>query len=222
MRVRSSSKFKGTVVHIFALGHYKKHEEGNDEFSKIINGFYIHGYSEKKVIAMLLDMWKTHFDKDSIKWDILTLCPTHNTDGLNSNMHAMINELSGLIKVPYVQALRRTKTVKESHECENFEERYSNTNGSIEVISDVKGKNVIVVDNVSISGITMEYAKHILIEAGAKEVIGICLGLSEKERETDYDINRVKKASEMIRIFKTQKISKEKRDVWKKTGDLNE
>ena len=48
------------------------------------------------------------------------------------------------------------------------------------MITDVKGMNVIVVDDITTSGISMDSARNRLIEAGAKHVVCIAIGKTVK------------------------------------------
>ena len=74
-------------------------------------------------------------------------------------------------------------------------------------------------DNVSITGTSLLDINNELIKNGANIVAGICLGLGDIEIETDYDLNPSKKWNihEIIGMFKSKKVSKEKREQWKKT-----
>ena len=216
MRACRSPKFPEMPMHVFALGHYRNLEAGKEEFSMKMNGFYLHGYSKEYFLGLLLDMWKMHFQNDAIKWDVITVYPTRDKGRFNENMVWLATELSKRTGVPYRQILERNRPIKPSHELANVDERYDNVKDSVDVTEDVTGKNVLIMDNASTSGLSLLAAKHKLLSMGASHVAGICLGLGELGKDTDYDINPAKKASEMMTIFKSPKVSKEKREAWKK------
>jgi len=71
-----------------------------------------------------------------------------------------------------------------------------NLSDSIEV-SDFNRKNVILFDNIALSGVSVVHGANQLIEAGAENVFVVVLGISEDFPEKSM-VNRNKKASTFL------------------------
>ncbi len=67
------------------------------------------------------------------------------------------------------------------------------TSGKIKVIDDVKfnaeGKNILIVEDLIDSGLTMKYVKELFLKRGAKSVKLCCLINKSERRETDVTID---------------------------------
>lgn len=132
-------------------------------------------------------------------------------------MLELVENVSHSINIPYIQVLRRNRTVKSNHELKTFRERLENITGSIDVTQDVSGKNIIVFDNTATTGISLIVATNALKEKGANNVVGFTLGLSNKERLSDWnDVNYTLKYSKIMNICNSPYLDKEVRDKWKK------
>jgi hypothetical protein len=218
LRVGMSKQFYQEIVLIFALGHYISHTEGEDDFSKELIYFYLHGNKKELFLEELTKLLNMRIIGDSISFDIITLYPTREKDKFNPQMLSLIQELSKKINIPYEQLINRNRTIKASHELSTFDDRVNNLKGSINISQDVKGKRIIILDNVSTTGLSLIDAANKLYENGAKEVIGLCLGLSSKEKEHDWvDLNKTLKYSRIKSICRTPFVSQEVRDKWKKS-----
>lgn len=217
MRVGMSKGFYQEITHIFAIGHYKPKELGEDDFSRKLIYFYKYGNDINFFLEELTELYKLRFEGDSMKFDYFTLYPTRKKDGVNPNMVDLVNKISANVGLPYKQVLRRNKDVKPNHELKTFNERVENVKGSVDVTEDVVGKNILVLDNTATTGISLIDVANLLLSKGAKNVACICLGLSCKEKDTDYnDLNQTLKYSKISKIFKSPYVPKEKREKWKK------
>ncbi|MEM4335705.1 MAG: phosphoribosyltransferase family protein [Candidatus Anstonellales archaeon] len=125
----------------------------------------------------------------------------------------MVKEFGKDTGIPYKRILRRKRDTKQQHTMEKSEDRYENVKDSISVDFDVSGKNILVFDNVCISGATFDEVLSKLKKAGANKVIFFCLGLGSKAKESDFDINKnfKHKASHIIENWHWPKVPKAKR-----------
>ncbi len=217
LRIGKSKQYYKEIAYIFGLNYYKRKSEGEDDFSKKLIYFYKYGNDIDHFVDQIVDLYELRFKKDSIKFDYITLYPTRTKDGLNSNMVNLAKTLSVKLNIPYNQVLRRNKDITPNHELDTFDKRADNIKESIGVVGDVVNKNVFVLDNTSITGISMIDATNILLANGAKNVVCICLGLSIIGKEGDWnDLNKTLKFSRIVEICKTPFVKKETREEWRK------
>lgn len=168
----------GTEVPVLGVGEYKQ-DQGEDEFSRKQVWFYVYGDEdiEEEFRGRLKDILEDRFVDDDISWDLMTLYPTHAKDDINANMQGLLESLSSDTGIKYEQVLERTHKIRESHELNSKKAKIVNLEGSIDV-KDFEGKNVILVDNLSLSGTSMAHGASRLLDAGAENVFGLVLGLS--------------------------------------------
>jgi len=218
-RVGYSKEYLPIIAHIFGLGYYIPiKEETDDEYSKKIIYFYKYGNDTDFFIDKIKDLYQLRFAGDEIKFDILTIYPTHKKGILNPNIDKLIEEVSKRIDIPYNRMLIRNRDIKPNHELKTVEERIKNVRDSIDLKEDILGKNIMIFDNVSISGISLIDVTNFLYENGAEHVVCICLGLSNRNKKTDWnDLNYTLKYSKIKKICKTPYVDKEEREKWKMT-----
>lgn len=72
----------------------------------------------------------------------------------------------------YVEALIKVKDTKRQ-ETLTKAERKTNLTGAFKVVADVKGKNILVIDDVKTTGATLNECAKALKRAGAKSVVGL-------------------------------------------------
>lgn len=219
LRVCTAKKHYNYIFHVFGIGHYVRHKVASDEYSRKINNFYLYGNDKQDFLDALIEFFKKYISNAKPTFDCITLYPTHKKDKLNEHMISLLNGFSEATGLKYKQILRRNRTIKENHKLGSVEERRDNVAGSIDILEDVKDKNILIMDNVSITGTSLLDIGNELVKSRAKIVAGICLGLGDIEIETDYDLNPSKKWDiyEIMAVFKSKKVSKEKREQWKKT-----
>lgn len=172
------SEFKSELP-VLGLGEYKN-DQGEDDFSRKQVWFYVYGENEieEEFREELEDVIESRFLDDSIRWDLMTLYPTHAEGEVNPNMKSLVESLSEDTGIKYDQVLERTKQIKENHELESREAKALNLRESIDV-KDFEGKNVILIDNISLSGFSMAHGAAKLKKAGAENVFGLVIGLAE-------------------------------------------
>lgn len=117
---------------------------------------------------------KENIDISSV--DYITSVPLHRTRekerGFNQSGE-FAKEISRLTGIKYKELLKKIKKNKIQHEL-NLSERSENVKGVYEVIDKelVKGKTIIICDDILTSGNTLAECANIIYEAGAAKVIG--------------------------------------------------
>lgn len=194
---KAESKYYEHPCKVIALNEYKK-DGGEDEFSRKQVWFYVYGDDELEEFFEneLKQLINDRFVGDTIEWDLITLYPTHVKGEVNPHMQTLMKSISSETGISYRQVLERNKTIQENHELETPKSKLINLENSLDV-KDFEEKNVILVDNISLSGTSMLHGANKLLENGAENVFGVCLGIGTsfpgKKR-----IKRGKKASELI------------------------
>lgn len=89
-----------------------------------------------------------------------------------NQVELMARELHHLLKIPVCNALIKSKTTR-SQKTLNAAERKTNVKGvfTINPAIDVKGKKLLLIDDLCTTGNTLSEAARVLKEAGAREVI---------------------------------------------------
>lgn len=171
-------------VHTFAMDYYKPGSQGEDEFSRKEVWFYFCGDDELSAEFEdgLVNLLRELFVRNSVDWDFVTLAPSNEKDGLNENMYGLCVGATNRIGIEYRQVLRRTRTVEDDSEMGTSRQKLINLADSMEVTEDVEGKDVIIVNNVSVSGFELAHCTDLLLEAGAERVCSVCLGVTNSER----------------------------------------
>lgn len=206
LRVVKADKDYPKITYIFGIDHYTQLEKGKDEFSKNIMSYYDYGTYLDFFKAKLIEIFKRRFEGDSIGFSYMTVYPTHEKDTLNLHMVALAEELSKSVGLPYKQILRRNSTIKPNHELK-YEGRKENVKGSVDVLEDVTGKKIIILDNVATTGASLRDITNELYKNGAEAVVCLCLGLCITGKDNDYqDVNKTMKISKIMEKIKIPKI----------------
>ncbi len=89
-----------------------------------------------------------------------------------NQVELMAKEIHFLLNIPVIDALEKFKATK-SQKALNAAERKTNISGAFRIKSDadIKGKKLLLIDDVCTTGSTLSEAARILREAGASEVI---------------------------------------------------
>lgn len=117
-----------------------------------------------------------HFD---ISKFVLVALPLHpkRERGRGFNQSALIAEyLAKAANLPLARrALRRVKETKVQADLRDYKEREENVAGCFAVADPgaVRGRNIIVVDDVFTSGATMNELARVLKDSGARKVVGL-------------------------------------------------
>lgn len=184
-------------VPTLGLGEYKK-DKGEDEFSRKQVWFYVYGDEDIKseFESGFTDLLNSRFVEDKLNWDLMTLYPTHSKGEVNPNMEELLKDLSAETGINYRRVLERTKNIRENHELDSQRAKTVNLEGSIEA-KDFDGENVILFDNITLSGTSVLHGVNKLIENGAENVFAVVLGIHENFPDKKME-DRNKKASKLI------------------------
>lgn len=201
---RTDIKGYGQPVHVFGLDYYEPGAKGRHDFSRKEVWFYFFGDEELKdeFGERFENLLANLFIENSVDWDYITLVPDHEKDSLNSNMLELCQDASDNLDMDYRQVIRRSRSTENIEEMGSTQQKLVAIADSIEVTEDVEGENIILVDNVSVSGVTLSHCTEILLEAGAKRVCCIALGLTNHERE----IERLAKGVTASAAMKREKV----------------
>lgn len=187
-------------AHIFALDYYEPTSGGKDEFSRKEALFYHMGGEElsEEFSSRMEEALQDLFVNNTMEWDYFSLAPSSKKNGLNENMLKICTEISSKAGIEYKQVLRRKRSVNDSDDLISVKQMVINQQDSVEVKEDVEGDNIIILDNVSVSGVSLTYITQLLYEAGAKNVCCLCLGVTNREREV-VRMSKGETASKMIK-----------------------
>jgi hypothetical protein len=185
----AESPFYEKPAPIFALDYYQPDTHGEDDFSRKQVWFYVYGDDdiEREFREKLIDLFDIRFVQDETDWDLITVYPTHIEDGVNPHMIELFQAVGDNSEIPLNQVLRRNETIAENHNLDSLRQKVVNVEDTIDLAGDIEGKNVILVDNISISGSSLLHGARILEENGAEKVACVCLGISAKNVSKDRD-----------------------------------
>lgn len=92
----------------------------------------------------------------------------------------LAKQISKRLFIPCEKLLEKTAETKKQHEL-SAKERMSNLNNafSLSKDADIKGKTVLLCDDVKTTGATLKECEKLLLKSGAKDVYCICIALSD-------------------------------------------
>jgi len=170
---------------LLALDDYKPNSHGEDDFSRKQAWFYTYGDEDIKeeFQSQFVDLVNEHFADNDVEWDLMTLYPTHAEGVVNPNLRDLMMDVASETDIGFEQVLKRSHTVRESHELEDEKAKVVNLEGSIDVDRDVDGKNVILVDNIALSGISLIHGANRLKQEGAENVLALSIGAKTEGKD---------------------------------------
>jgi len=194
------SKYFQHGVPSISLDYYDSDSHGKDEFSRKQVWFYVYGDEEleEEFRDGMMDVFNKFIVESDIEWDLLTLYPTHVEGEVNANMRDLFMDVASEVGIKFDQILKRTESVEENHEMTDEKAKVVNLEGSLEVEKDLDGKNVILVDNIVLSGISMLQGANMLKEKGADKVLAVSLGTDKGRKEETREIGKDFKISEVF------------------------
>lgn len=119
--------------------------------------------------------------EEIVREAIIIPLPLHSTRlrtrGYNQTAllaHSFRSTLSNQLQI-HEAALIKTRNTHSQTKCKNYEERAKNIEGSFSISTpeSIKGKNIILIDDVSTSGATLREAAVALKRAGAKKILAL-------------------------------------------------
>jgi len=184
-------------IPILGLGEYRE-DQGEDDFSRKQTWFYVYGDDEieEEFFKELKNIVNSRFVDDELNWDFMTLYPTHVKGEVNPNMENLLKQVASETGINYNQVLERNKTIRENHELDSKRAKVVNLAESVDV-KDFNGENVILFDNLALTGTSVVHGANKLIEEGAENVFVIVLGIGE-EMPGKKLTEREKKASTLM------------------------
>lgn len=159
-----------------------------------IHDYKFHGVKRYAVPfgKYVTDVLKENYDISKV--DYITSVPLHKTRkrerGFNQ-AETFAREVSRLTEIKYIELLKKAKKNKIQHEL-NLAERAENVKDVYAVIDSdtVKGKIIVICDDILTSGNTMAECAKMLMDAGAKEVIGAKIANVESKMHGTVRINK--------------------------------
>ena len=174
-------KHKTSLFHLFFATTYNEKQED------ILVKKLIHYFKYEPLIRQLSSIFSNliiaHFkaiglNKDFFKNFLIIPVPLYikreKWRGFNQ-AEEIAKHLSSQLKIPFIKKiLIRVKNTKSQTETENREERQNNLKGAFKCLNYglVKGKNILLIDDIYTSGTTMEEAARVLKEYGTKKIWG--------------------------------------------------
>ena len=186
--IRCAYKNRLLLSKIYFQFYYKpiEHKVTGTISNKIINGlkkypmidcFSLDGYYDDYMFFKNILIHKFLKKYNLINYDILCCVPSHSSNKINTNAVALIiQDISkNSIYVDGSQLLLRKNDISEQKtQGKRFLETHLN---SIKINGDVKGKKIILIDDVTTSGNSLKACKKILLNAGANSVL--CFAFSK-------------------------------------------
>lgn len=109
--------------------------------------------------------------------DYITFVPVSNkkikTRGYNQ-CELLANEVSNYSKIEVLEILKKIKETKDQHFL-NIQDRNKNLKNSFEVVKNIKGKRIILIDDIHTSGNTVDECYKTLKNAGVEFVWIVCV-----------------------------------------------
>lgn len=165
--------YPGLIVKVISPAYYyeKKYE---DEYSlKIIESkkLDVSNYFLERVIKTV-EKYRQDFDN----CEIITIIPTSKPNfPVSPTLNSIANHLSKHLDIPYEQIIKKIEFRISSRRKRKY--RFNAVNGTIRIEgSSVEGKKVFLLDDLRTSGMSILEATKILKNAGATEVVCLCLG----------------------------------------------
>lgn len=185
------SKYFDYPANILGLDYYEEDSAGEDEFSRKQVWFYVYGDDDIKqeFTNQFSELLNIISGEDDDYWDLMTLMPSHAKGGYNNNMNELLEEVSSNVDINFERILHRNHTVRDNHELDNLKEKVINLESSIDIQDSVEGKNIIIVDNISLTGSTFLHAVELLKRNGANNVICMALGIDSRDRGEDMSFD---------------------------------
>ncbi|MCH5299181.1 MAG: ComF family protein [Ruminococcus sp.] len=144
-------------------------------FATAVKRFKFHNFSQYAsqlavpLAASIMDM------KNDVAFDLVTYVPMHPSRerkrGYNQSK-LLAREVSKLIGIECADLLEKVKNNPEQHKCTSSKERKENVKGVFSVVDKqaVKGKNILVIDDILTSGYTLGECCRVLSKAGGRVI----------------------------------------------------
>src|SRR5215212_6638333 len=176
--VRDGIACHACAAHPLVLQHLRSALRYDGQVRHLVRAFKFAGQSSlaPPLAKALLETYETQ----GLRGDVIVPVPL---TGLGKRLRGynqaalLANELSRATGVPCVEALSRTRSVKEQARTASAEERRRNVIGAFAVRKRdaVAGKAVLLIDDVATTGATLDACARELLAAGASSVSALTL-----------------------------------------------
>ena len=170
--------YPNLMVQVYALEYYKKKADGDEYSSKIRES------KTRDLSDFFYPRMQAAFRQSLQQTGITLICvvPSSTVGGFSPTMLTIASRLTAEFGLTSKNLLRRKiKIQKKMAFLTTAPQRYAAINGTLELI-DRPGpseKVILLLDDIKTSGTTMLECTKLLKEAGAQEVIGLCLGINK-------------------------------------------
>lgn len=159
---------------VFALGIFDPHNR------ELIHRLKYYGDEPAgRFLGSELGKLVAGFDS-SPTWDAIVPVPLHWTRkwsrGFNQSL-ILARSVSQSTGRPVLSALQRTKRTKDQTHLSR-EERLANVHDAFRVTKDISGKKLLLLDDVTTTGATLEECRRVLAEAGAAQVAATVVAMA--------------------------------------------
>jgi len=167
---------KPTSMPVFALGIFDLHNR------ELIHRLKYYGdEAAGRFLGSELGKLVGGFDSTPV-WNVIVPVPLHWTRkwsrGFNQSS-ILAGALSKTTGLPILPALRRVKRTKDQTRLSR-EERLANMRGAFRVVRDVKEKKLLLLDDVTTTGATLEECRRVLAEAGAVQISAAVVAMASE------------------------------------------
>lgn len=161
-------------VAVFAPKFYYSMEKKRDEYSKnIVLG------KQSDLSAYFFEDIKETFSKLPIKPNLIVVIPSSKMESYSPTMIELGIKLSNTFGIENSNIVERIKQGKKLTKCSSCDERFHEVNDSFNVTQQLDGEKIVLLDDTRVTGMTiLECAKE-LREAGASDIVAVCLGINE-------------------------------------------
>jgi hypothetical protein len=199
------SRYYQNGVPSISLDYYDPDSHGRDDFSRKQVWFYVYGDEElaAEFHSDLMEMFENFILDSDIDWDLITLYPTSVKNSVNPNLRDLFLDIAGDTGIKMEQVLKRTETIEENHGIDNEKAKAVNVEGSVDVTKNLDGKNVILVDNIVLTGTSMLHGASKLRQNGAENVLAVSLGTDMKRKSDTRELEENEDISNLLRGDRT-------------------
>lgn len=172
-------------------------------------------FSYSGAVAHVLKRFKSTEDKEATDWfceklaekadpasfDVI-VCVPRAVKGYNQS-RALAKNLAKRLHKPFVEALIKNQGVKSQTKCRTFTERIENVRRAYRPnrAVDLKGKRVLIVDDIYTSGATLGRCSDALRKLGAVEVYGITVAHRSRDKSRNIPFELLQNISPTVRRY---------------------
>ncbi len=166
---------------IYYIGEYHSYRicgEYNPNFSKV-NGGYILDLKENKESG--LNYYKRKIKEELEKWDlkncdIITIVPSSKQNKVGEGLVSLVKSISEDYNIEYIQCLNRNRDVKKKANGGLRSRQLELDTIDAINIERIEGANILLFDDVTTTGTSLNSTREILYANGANKVVCIALG----------------------------------------------